>query len=479
MFQMAIDGYSTKEVVVEDSANSPQPISRRQMLKLMSSGAVAAALAACGSPTSTTTGGATTESPATIASKSKVVLWTGYGQGAMADAMTEAINRYNTTSDKYEVEHVIIPWQELITKATTAIAGGNPPDVLRNWAFTMADLAFQGALIDLTPYAEATPDFNFEDFWPSSQAQMKMRNGLYGLNISTTPNLFFYNKQRLREGGFDPEQVPQTLEEWEEIGHALTISDGKTIERIGFVPWIPAYSPFTWAAAFDAPLWDEANGKILANNPKMVEVLKWHQTYADRYNAQELQAWMSSYSGNQYGRNTPEGVYYTGLLSLWVVNSWLIGGMREYGKDVDYGIAPVPMPSGSSGKNGTTLDNTYSVPKGAKNPEGAFDFCKFITSDVQVAINKVLLDGAVPCRQSLARHPEVQASPLATGWLSYLVDEVMPNLMARPSMPLQGTYETKLNTVIENVIFSGADPEATLAETATWMQGEIDKVLAK
>ena len=46
------------------------------------------------------------------------------------------------------------------------------------------------------------------------------------MSISTIVNLFYYNKDRMREAGLDAENPPTTLEGWEEAGEALTdVSD--------------------------------------------------------------------------------------------------------------------------------------------------------------------------------------------------------------------------------------------------------------
>ena len=48
----------------------------------------------------------------------------------------------------------------------------------------------------------------------------------------------------MAKAGHDPETVPGSLEEWEEVGQAMTeVSDSGQIERVGFIPHIPNLDP--------------------------------------------------------------------------------------------------------------------------------------------------------------------------------------------------------------------------------------------
>ena len=119
----------------------------------------------------------------------------------------------------------------------------------------MAEDAPIGALTDLTDFVEAegVPQ---DDYWPATWKQMQYQGKFYAMSISTIVQLFYYNKDRMAEGGFDPENVPANLEEWEEMGHALTeTEDSGELDRIGFIPLIPRADPHNWLPAFGAAVW--------------------------------------------------------------------------------------------------------------------------------------------------------------------------------------------------------------------------------
>jgi multiple sugar transport system substrate-binding protein len=409
-----------------------------------------------------------------------IELWTGFGQGRMAEAMAGAIERFNEDQGgKFEAMHIIIPWGEIRNKVLAATAAGNPPDVYRGWAWIVGEDAPLGGLTDLTPYVDATPDINLDDFWPATLEQMKYQGRFYGMSISTMVQLFYYNKDRMREVGVDPDNVPTDLEDWEMIGDKLyEITDDGKIDRIGFCPLIPGANVQGWAATRGAELWDASTGTCIANDDKnkpiLVELFKWYKGYADRYGAEEIQAFITSYSSQGYGRNTPEGAYYNGRIGIWQLATWLYNDMKEYGPDVDFDVAKVPSPKGVSGKPCNLVANLYFVPAGCQNPAGGFAFANFMSSSPWVALNKAVPDSVTPSRRSNAMQPEVEA---AAPWIKIARDDILPFAWPEPAMPKWSFYSGQLADALNTVIWEDADPGQALDAAVEAAQREVDKVL--
>lgn len=449
-------------------------MSRRQLLQWMGGSATGLLVAACvpaapsGQQPATSGGDAATGEESTT-----IELWTGFGQGRMADAMSGAVSRFEEETPGYTVNHLVVPWGEIADKTVASVAAGNPPDVYRGWAWMVGEYAPIGGLTPLNAFIEAH-DVDLTDFWEPTLEQMQYQGEVYGMSISTMVDLLYYNKDTIRDAGFDPDDVPTALEGWEEIGAAATVVSGSgELERIGFVPFIPTANIFGWGAAFGATFWDAETGTVTADHPAMVRVLEWFKGYGDRYGAEQLQAFITSYGGNNFGRNTPQGAYYTGLLSIWNQASWLINDMREYGPDVDFGITSLPSPSDvTDGKPGKLQANLYFVPTGAKNAEGGFLFANFMSSSPWVALNKAVPDAVTPSRRSLANLPEVEE---AAPWITLARDEVLPFAMAQPSMPAVDFYQQLLSEAYQNVLFNDADPATVLADVTERTQREVEK----
>ena len=82
-------------------------ISRRDMLKMLggsAAGASLAKIAGLGGSAAVLLRGM----PA--GAQEKVEIWTGFGQGRMADAMQGAIDNFAVENPEFAPEHIIVPW---------------------------------------------------------------------------------------------------------------------------------------------------------------------------------------------------------------------------------------------------------------------------------------------------------------------------------------------------------------------------------
>lgn len=456
-------------------------LSRRDFLALATGALAGAALSACqnGTPTEAPAEEEPGE-PAEGGEMTEVELWTGFGQGRMADAMAGAVERFNDEYEQFNVNHEIIPWGDIRDKVISSTAAGDPPDVYRGWAWIIGDDAPIGGLTDLTPFVEALPDGgSLDEFWPATLEQMKYQGQIYGMSISTMVQMLYYNKDRMREEGLDPDNIPTDLEGWEEAGEQLyDVADDGSIDKVGFCPLIPYQAIHSWGATRGAEVWDDATQTCIANDdtngPIFIELLNWYKGYAEEYGAEELQAFMTSYQGNNFGRNTPEGIYYTGLLGIWHIATWLYNDMKEYGPDVDFGVTKVPSPAGVDGKPGYLQANVYLVPTGCENPEGGFNFANFMSSSPWVAINKAGPDSVTPSREPNAQLPELEE---AAPWLPMARDEILPFAWPNPSMPSVNFYLGQLNDMVTEVVWNDVDPEVALNNAVEASQLEVDQKL--
>lgn len=446
-------------------------LSRRDLLKMLGSGAAGMSMAKLAG-----LGGAATAllqgMPA--GAQSKVEIWTGFGQGRMADAMTGAIEQFAVENPQYAPEHIIVPWGEITDRVLAATAAGSPPDVHRGWSGTVGNAAI-GALTNLQPYVDAQA-VDLSDFWPATLDQMRHNGDVHAMSISTIVQFLYYNKDVMREAGLDADSPPTTIAELDEVGAALDeVADDGAINRLGFSPTVPAKQTWDWATAFGSHFWDDAEGNVAVDEEAMVALFEWYKSYADRFGAENLQAYADTYGGNAFGRNTPQGIYYTGLVVLWVRGSWAYNDMGEYGPDVDFGVAPMPqLASADDATPGVSNGNMYLVPARCANPDGGFAFANFMSSSPFVAINKAMPDSVMPSRPSLATLPEVDEKE--GGWTILARDEILPNTRARPSHGAAGFFGRALNEAIDNVMFHDADPAEVLADAVARSRREIDRL---
>ena len=267
---------------------------------------------------------------------------------------------------------------------------------------------------------------------------------------------------------------------WEtEVRDKLDViaADG-TLERVGFNPLIPEFHPFLWAAKAGLSLWDEASLKVTANQPEMVEIFNWVKEYGENYGAEEIQAFSTAYGEGDFGRNAPEGARYTGKVVTWPEHIYFVTRIEEYTPDMDFGVMPIPPFAGSDGYSGTIQSNMYLVPTGGKNSFGGFSFGSFMSTTPWVALNKVLPDGTMPTRMSVAHDPDVESVEAVQYWFKTVRDDIMPTALALPTMPAYSMYLSELVEAAQLVTFNDADPQEVLDGVVQRVQREVDSKLS-
>ncbi len=287
------------------------------------------------------------------------------------EALEEIVKKFNEKNPETKVKPVYIAQQGegQNEKLLAAIAGGHPPDVAYFDRFEIGSWAEQGSLTEITEQAKKAGIDN-ESYYDYAIAEATYKGKLYGLPMDSDSRLLFYNKDHFKEAGLDPEKPPKSIAELEKAAKKLTVKKGNRFEQIGFVPWYGQGWLYTWGWAFGGDFYDEKSGKVIAHDPKVVESLQWMADYAKKYGIEDVTAFTDS------AGSAAESPFLTGQLSMMVNVPTQIGGIQKYKPDLNYGVAPIPTPTGD---NFTTWAGGFSfvIPKGSKHEKEAWEFMKF------------------------------------------------------------------------------------------------------
>lgn len=280
-------------------------------------------------------------------------------------------------------------------KLMTAIVGNVPPDVIHQDRFTIGDWASRDAFQPLDsfiardkndPYA-VQPDNFYKACWEEATYQDKV----YAVPSGTDNRNLYYNRALFREAGLDPDRPPRTWEELKEYAKKLTkLAPDGSFQRIGFIPnygnsWLYMYS---WqnGGEFMSP-----DGRTCTlNNPYSVAAL---QFMVDIYDMLGGVTKIDSFaSGFQTQELDP---FLTGKVAMKIDGNWVLNNIARFGPDLDFGVAPAPVPRERleqtlGGKPGRFHGQppfitwaggfSYAIPRGAKHPNEAWEFIKWMTS---------------------------------------------------------------------------------------------------
>lgn len=373
-------------------------------LVLLGVASVALSLAACAPPGASTTpaaSGGSTSGGAASCGEEDVVL-SGYFETGfplpteLADEFTRQFP--NVTFDIREDQFAVI------TQNAPRVLQDSPPDLMR--LPQMSELATDGLLLDLDPYAEG---FGWTD-WPASQlTQLRVddegRRGsgpLYaqGLNYSMTG--VFYNKELAAQIGMD--EAPKTLEEFD-----AALEDAKSA---GIVPIAQFNGGATGGLAF--PLQG-----LMASYGDPAAINEWIfqqpdatiDTPENLAAAEHLQRWIDA----GYFAEDVNSMDYSQMMSrfiggesLFIFNGdWESGNLdAQMAGNAGFFLVPPVEEGGQIGAMSAPL--TFGVAATAENPDCAAFFLNWTATNEDARALTVEVGGSHPMGPADAFMPPVE-----------------------------------------------------------------------
>ncbi|MFD8545874.1 ABC transporter substrate-binding protein [Streptomyces sp. NPDC059649] len=401
--------------------------------------ALAAAASGCGGGTSPG-GGGSNDSPTTL------TYWaSNQGPNVEADKkiLGPELKKFERqTGIKVKLE--VIPWPDLLNRILAATTSGQGPDVLNIGNTWSASLQATGALLpwDKDNFAAIGGRDRFAA--PALAAAGAAGKDPAAVPLYSLTYALYYNKRMFKDAGIG--KPPAT---WAEL-----VAAGKKVSKDG-----------RWGLG--------AEGEQLANNVHQAFVLG-KQHGADFFDAAGRPSFTSDGAvaavkqyvdfmakdriiapGNaEYGQNQSLRDFATGktAMVLWqaAATTFAADGM----KPSDWGVVPVPVPSGRPGAgrqtNSMLAGINVAVFRNTHNLNGARKFVKFLTSDAeQRLLNKTY--GAIPPVTSAQRDPAFDRQDTRV-----LRETLTRSATPLPQLPDEAQFETSVGTAIKDLFADAA-----------------------
>lgn len=307
---------------------------------------------------------------------------------AVAQDDTITIEYWNINSDTFggpQVEALITSFQEanpnvvveprvqsdyvtLVQNTETAIAGGNPPDIIQ---VAYPFLNYVGTNLPYIPVSELVATYGTEEYltqFPQNILDIPVVNGeQIGMAYSLSNPIVYYNADLFAEAGLDPDNPPTTFEGWREA--SATIRETLDLPTLNF-----GYNEDNWTV----------QGFINSNGGELLACVDGnYQAAFDSPEAIEaLQTW-ADFIAEGYGLNAfyNEGrqAFLQGEAATYVTS---IAGRAGLQRDAEFDLRAVGYPSFG--------DKPVRVPGGgnmlvifATDParqEAAWNFVQHLTS---------------------------------------------------------------------------------------------------
>lgn len=394
--------------------------------------------------------------------------WTGV-EGA---ALQKVVDAFNASQTRVWVERLAVSDEN--SKAMIAVAGGDPPDVVGLFSYSVPQYAQAGAAI---PLADLGADPGDGWYAPAVRRTLSFNAGsgerLYAAANTCYSLALYCNTAHFKEAGLTP---PTTLEELTDTAVALTRrnADG-VIERCGFLPILPWWWPYLWPVSFAGtgdppPLYDEATNRCTVSAEHAIRSFEWFQEFPRRLGLPDVQAFVSAFARSYHNTEDP---FLSGHVSMAFQGPWLANFARAYAPNLEYTVVQMPPSATAPGARGVGLIecDVLMIPRGCPHPEEAAEFVRYMQRrEVQESL----------CRDHAKPSPLAEESPgfrvghpnPSIGVFAGLIAN--PRAFVLPRTRAWKQYEQILDPAAER-IWRGADVRKELNAVAVQAQGLLDK----
>lgn len=444
------------------------------------------------------------------------IVYMGPG-GPISGAMADAVREFERQS---EVAHAADPSQPVYrvvsgqnaarnqvadpTRFLISVAGGTPPDVIWFDRYAVAEWAARGAFVPLDPFiardlAAGRPDTpSAESFYASCWDEAKYNGLVYGIPTSVDDRALLYNRDLLRRAGLvDAHGEARPPRDWDELkDYAVRLSEvdqDKRLTAIGFAPqfgnsWLYM---FGWMAGGE---FMSADGRrCTLNDPPIVEALGYMVDIYDALGG--YQAVSAFQAGFQGGELDP---FIQGKVAMKIDGSWQMSFLAAYGQNLDFGVAPPPLPKHELAKGRSTVSWNggwaYAIPATAKNKDAAWEFIRFMSSDralmiwmesereIAEAQGRLFIPRQLPVirlneacfRRYVEDHPLV---PQRIKEGCRVFNDLLPTARYRPVTPVGQLLWNRHVIAMESALYHRMTPQQALDEGTAIVQRDLDRIL--
>ncbi|MEV6485839.1 sugar ABC transporter substrate-binding protein [Streptomyces sp. NPDC051576] len=415
---------------------------------------LALAATACGGGSST--GGGSNDSPKTL------TYWAS-NQGASIAIDKKVLQ---PELDKFKkqtgitVKLEVVPWSDLLNRILTATTSGQGPDVLNIGNTWSASLQATGALLpwNTANFAKIGGKDRFVDSALGS-------TGAEGKDPAAVPlysmaYALYYNKQIFADAGIT--QPPATWAELVADGKKIQAKGKQVLGAEGANVSENIHHTFVFAKQHGADFFT-ADGKADFTNDGVVAAVK---QYVDLMAKDKV----IPVGNAEYAQNQSVSDFAKGKTAMLMWQSASANLKSQGMSDSSYGIAPIPVQSGTPGTgaqvNSMVAGINLAVFKNTDNLDGSTKFVKFMTSDAEQKILNTAYSSIPPVKTAQ------EDTAFNTPANAVLKDTLAKSAAALPQVADESQFETAVGTAVKNLF---ADAAAGRAVTTASVKAELEK----
>jgi len=239
------------------------------------------------------------------------------------------VKEFSSQNKKINVSMNTVDWAVYYQKVPSAVSTGEGPDVGIMHADQLGTNAARGVVIPLDDVANAL-GLKESGFAPLVWNAGLYNNQRYGIPLDIHPLGFYYNKGLMEKAGLDPNNPPQTRDDYEAT---LEEMKGAGIEGHWMSPLLFT-GGLTWMSVLwqlGGDLYNEDASKATFNSDAGVEALTWIVDVVKK-----------GYSPKDVGEDAEFVAFQNGDNAFMWNGIWNINPLKEV-KGLEWGVAPLPQ----------------------------------------------------------------------------------------------------------------------------------------
>lgn len=243
-----------------------------------------------------------------------------------------------------------------------------------------------GLYQDLSPFIEVDEAFMPGDFFPHTLEACSQHGKTYGLPTQIVLTVMFYNKRAFDEASIPYPPADWTLDDFLTLAQHLTVWEGNSVSQYGFVDAaLVGQDLFIWSRVGDVV---DDTGKPQLESPELSEAIQW---YTDLTLKHGVMPYLYDISRSQEQTN----IVRTGGAAMWTDT---LANYAYYPKDLDIGIAPLPIAVPGSDKHYPGRKFDYFISAGTLHPQESWRWLRFLTYHIPAGH----CQDCLPVRRSVA-----------------------------------------------------------------------------
>lgn len=371
--------------------------------------------------------------------------WNGF-TGGDGPFMRQLVEQFSSEHENINVKMNVMQWADYYQRVPSAVASGRGPDVGIMHVDQLGTNAARNVIIPLDDVADSL-NLRESDFAPVVW-QAGLYNGQrYGIPLDMHPLGFYYNKSVMEQAGLDPNNPPQTREEY-----MSALEELKSAGIQGH--WVSPF-PFTGVLTFMSLLWqfggdlyNEDVTEAAFNSEAGVEALTWMVDLV-----------RNEHSPRDVGQDAENVAFQNGDNAFIWNGIWMINAYKEI-PDLEWGVAPLPQ-IGTERAAWASSHNFVIMRQRSQDPNRLQASKVFINWITENSLEWAKA-GQIPARKSVRESQEFQSLEEQS-----IFAEQVPYLHFPPAVPGIGDVQAQaLEPAVNEAVLLRKEPEQALNDAA-------------